>query len=64
MGGVPTPDELRRPLAPGQSAELDTLDAVGNYALQPRWKDGHSFGIYTWDYLRHLCPCGRDHSAD
>jgi DUF971 family protein len=29
---------------------------VGNYALQPSWDDGHSTGIYTWEYLRYLCP--------
>jgi len=30
---------------------------VGNYALQPEWSDGHHTGIYTWAYLRGLCPC-------
>jgi DUF971 family protein len=27
---------------------------VGNYAVQLVWGDGHSFGIYTWPYLREL----------
>jgi DUF971 family protein len=39
------------PLKP-EKAEL-----VGRYALQIYWSDGHSTGIYTFDYLRDLCPC-------
>jgi hypothetical protein len=30
---------------------------VGNYALAFAWSDGHSTGIYTFEYLRKLCPC-------
>ena len=30
------------------------LDPVGNYAVQPRFSDGHDTGIYTWDYLYFL----------
>jgi DUF971 family protein len=32
-------------------------ELVGRYALQMFWNDGHSAGIYTFDYLRELCPC-------
>lgn len=28
--------------------------AVGRYALQFVWSDGHEAGIYTFDYLREL----------
>ena len=31
--------------------------AVGNYALQIDFSDGHSTGIYSYDYLRTICPC-------
>jgi DUF971 family protein len=31
--------------------------AVGRYAIQFNWQDGHSGGIYSWDYLRRVCPC-------
>ena len=31
--------------------------AVGHYALQIDFTDGHSTGIYSFDYLRELCPC-------
>lgn len=30
------------------------LEPVGNYAVQPRFSDGHDSGIFTWDYLYHL----------
>jgi DUF971 family protein len=31
--------------------------AVGRYAIQFNWQDGHSGGIYSWEYLRHVCQC-------
>jgi len=31
--------------------------AVGNYALQIDFNDGHTTGIYSFDYLRTICPC-------
>jgi DUF971 family protein len=36
---------------------LNSLDPVGNYAVQPHFSDGHNTGIYSWDYLYDL---GRD----
>ena len=30
------------------------LDAVGNYAVQPHFSDGHNTGIFSWDYLWYL----------
>ena len=30
------------------------LGQVGNYAVQPEFSDGHSSGIFSWDYLYHL----------
>ncbi len=30
---------------------------VGRYALQFNWLDGHSGGIYSWEYLRRVCQC-------
>lgn len=43
-------------LIPKRSYGVDSLSMVGNYALQPFWDDGHHTGIYTWDYLKRLCP--------
>lgn len=31
--------------------DLEALDPVGNYAVQPRFSDGHDTGIFSWDYL-------------
>lgn len=31
---------------------------VGRYAVRFRWSDGHQTGIYSFDYLRKICPCG------
>jgi DUF971 family protein len=31
--------------------------AIGNYALQIDFSDGHTTGIYSYDYLRTICPC-------
>lgn len=33
------------------------LQLVGRYALQIQWSDTHSSGIYTFEFLRDLCPC-------
>jgi DUF971 family protein len=33
------------------------VEPMGNYAVQIHWSDGHSSGIYSWDYLRKICPC-------
>ena len=35
------------------------IQVVGNYALQFDWSDGHTTGIYTYEYLRSLCECGQ-----
>jgi DUF971 family protein len=42
-----------------QSFQLTGFEMVGGYALQPRWADGHSSGIYSFTYLRRLADaCG------
>jgi DUF971 family protein len=33
---------------------IDAVEAVGHYAIQPRFSDGHDTGIYSWDYLYWL----------
>jgi DUF971 family protein len=34
------------------------IGVVGKYALSLAWGDGHDTGIYSYRYLRELCPCG------
>lgn len=55
MGSAHDPDNLLE-LKPACSYMMVALQQVGNYAVQPTWDDGHATGIYTWDYLRKLCP--------
>ena len=33
---------------------INSLEPVGNYAVQPHFSDGHNTGIYSWDYLYDL----------
>jgi DUF971 family protein len=43
-------------LKPKRTYGVESVDLVGNYALQFLWDDQHDAGIYTWDYLSRLCP--------
>jgi len=53
------PDALGRVVRPhvehGPKAfDLVKFEAVGGYALQLHWADGHAYGIYTYPYLFRL----------
>src|SRR5450759_4027808 len=50
---------LDSPLLPIFKAKLRAraAHAVGNYALQIDFNDGHTTGIYSFDFLRTICPC-------
>ena len=55
-GGVSlTPSPLLPMYKPKARAQAATQ--VGNYAIQISFTDGHSTGIFSYDYLRTLCPC-------
>jgi DUF971 family protein len=34
-----------------------SAEPVGKYALKFSWNDQHDLGIYSWFYLREVCPC-------
>jgi DUF971 family protein len=34
--------------------QVTGLEPVGNYGIQPTFSDGHSSGIFSWDYLHYL----------
>ena len=55
------PDALGRVVRPTvafteRSFHLTRYEAVGGYALQFHWADGHNTGIYSFTYLRSLHP--------
>jgi len=55
MGPAGDPENILV-LKPKRSYQIESLELVGNYALQPYWDDKHHTGIYTWEYLRRICP--------
>lgn len=34
--------------------KIDRIEPVGHYAVQLHFDDGHSTGIFSWEYLREL----------
>lgn len=53
------PDALGRVVRPpvhynDKSFDLVRFENVGGYALQCFWADGHSTGIFSYEYLRKL----------
>jgi DUF971 family protein len=40
-----------------ESAKPLSAEPVGKYALKFNWNDGHQLGIYSWKWLREICPC-------
>lgn len=50
----------RRTVGGKRDVAIVAAQAVGNYAVKLEFDDGHSTGIYTWDYLAGL---GRDRDA-
>ena len=37
-----------------RDVEIQALEPVGAYAVQPVFSDGHNTGLYSWDYLYEL----------
>jgi DUF971 family protein len=60
-------DERYKKVSAGSSAAVlpmfkprvtaKSAKAVGNYAVQIDYSDGHATGIYSFVYLREICPC-------
>ena len=40
-----------------EKAKPVSAEGVGKYAIKFNWNDGHELGIYSWQYLRDVCPC-------
>ena len=45
------------PPKPNPSVKPLDLNPVGRYAMTIRWNDGHTTGIFSYEYLRSICPC-------
>ena len=41
--------------------DLVRIVSVGGYAIQPVWADGHSTGIYSFDYLKRVAGDNSSH---
>jgi DUF971 family protein len=41
---------------PGE-VTVTSAEQVGLYAIRFEWSDGHNTGIYSYEYLRAICPC-------
>ena len=60
---VPVPAGANAPIASSvlpmykPKARARSAQAVGHYAIKIDFTDGHSTGIYSFDYLRTMCPC-------
>ena len=57
MSDLPDPQVFTAEMPDSPATRLVDLAAVGTYGISPAWEDGHAAGIYTWRYLRALCPC-------
>ncbi len=57
MSTEPTQQVFDLPAIDTPATRLKNVEPVGAYAITMEWEDGHHFGIYTWHYLRALCPC-------
>jgi DUF971 family protein len=49
--------EARLRPAPEPDVGVASVDPFGRYAVSIRFSDGHSAGVYRWEYLRYWCPC-------
>jgi DUF971 family protein len=54
-GSAPAPSAALPMFKPKMRAQAAT--AVGNYAIQITFNDGHATGIFSYDQLRSICPC-------
>ncbi len=42
---------------PERPVTVGAVEPVGNYAISIAFSDGHSTGIYRFEFLREICPC-------
>ncbi|MGI6459273.1 MAG: P-loop NTPase [Candidatus Hydrogenedentales bacterium] len=49
-----TGEKLLDPASIPEDIRFSRINYLGNYAISFEWTDGHTTGIYSWDYLRSL----------
>lgn len=64
MGVPPDSSVFTTDLPDSPATHINNVILVGSYGLTPVWEDGHAAGIYRWEYLRALCPCGECRKYD
>ena len=40
-----------------------SAEGVGKYAIKFSWNDNHDLGLYSWKFLREICPCAECKAA-
>lgn len=45
---------IKSPFKAAGFYEIESIEPVGNYAIQIIWKDKHNTGIYSWEYLKQI----------
>ena len=52
---VQTHNPQTRLFVPGKRyVDISNIEKVGNYALRLIFSDGHSSGLYSWEYFKNL----------
>ena len=50
----PSPFQMFKP-----RIAMESVEAVGNYAIRIHWNDGHKTGIYSYDHLYKIRPSAK-----
>ncbi|HSD51669.1 MAG TPA: DUF971 domain-containing protein [Candidatus Methylomirabilis sp.] len=48
---------LSGPVVRAGDIQATEVKPVGRYAINFVWSDGHDSGIYSYSFLREVCPC-------
>ena len=55
-GDAPKPAPGALPMFKPAAKPL-SAEPMGKYAIRFKWNDDHDLGIYSWKFLREVCPC-------
>ncbi len=62
-GDTPKPAPGALPMFKPAAKPL-SAEAMGKYAIRFKWNDDHDLGIYSWKFLREVCPCEECKAAE